>query len=107
MTPGEALRDIRRAAGLTQAQLAAAVGWRAEDQSKVSAIELDKYDMRAGEMQALETACRAAPGTIFRLIGYLTDVTVEAAVNGDPALEPAERAFLLRAYRGVIDGRQA
>lgn len=102
---GTALRAARKARGVTQTQLAAAIGI---DQARPSEWERGKSIPSIAQVAAAERALGLARGGLFVAAG-LVDVGagVEGAILADEHLPEADREVLLRFYQGAtrhLDG---
>ncbi|HEX9994100.1 MAG TPA: helix-turn-helix transcriptional regulator [Acidimicrobiales bacterium] len=90
----DALRRMREARGVTQADLAAALG---VDQALCSRWESNPdWNPRVDEVLAIDDALGQPRGSLLRAAGYLDDVaTTEQAVMADAALGPDGRDAVL------------
>lgn len=90
----DALRTMREARGMTQTDLAAALGI---DQALCSRWESNPdWNPRVDEVLAIDDALGQPRGSLLRAAGYLDDVTTtEQAVMADAALGPDGRDALL------------
>jgi len=99
---GSALHAERRAAGLSQDELAEASG---VGQSTISKWErgLAGRSPRVEDIRRIEEALQLTSGRLFVVAGYvkLPTSTVEA-IALDPALDRGYRQILIEAYEGAI-----
>lgn len=99
-----ALRQARDDAGMTQEELAAAVGLRQP------AIQKWETGRRPGldRLAELEEKMGYDRGYVLRLAGYVTDDgSVRARIQGDPLLTPGHRRIVLRTYDGAVEDSAA
>jgi tetratricopeptide (TPR) repeat protein len=99
-TLNDALRTLREARGVTQNQLAEALG---VDQTMCSRWESNpNWNPRIDEIAAIDDALGQPRGSLLKAAGYIADITTtEQAVMADPALGPDGRdaiLILLRYY---------
>lgn len=98
MPLGSAIRQVR--GPLSQTRLAERLDL---DQTTVSRWEVGRAEPSLDEIARVEAAVGAEPGTVLRLAGYVTDCTVKAAIDADPALDSAGRRFLLATYQAALE----
>lgn len=100
-----AIRQTYEQAGVTQVQLAAAVG---ASQAMVSRWARGEVVPDLDTIVAIEVACGTPRGHILRLAGYVEEVTdVPSAVLADPKLSPVQRDMLLDVYRGLLKRKRS
>jgi transcriptional regulator with XRE-family HTH domain len=95
---GQAIRDVRKNAGLSQAQLGDLLD---VDQTTVSAYERGAVDLSIGTVMRIQWVCHASKGAVFRK-GDLVDDDVEAVLESVPGLVPEDRAMIVRFYRHML-----
>lgn len=111
MTIGDAIREAREDAGLTQTQLAKSTGL---SQARVSALERSERDATPSlqQIEVIEDALRLRRGALLQKAGWFqSDEEAEefAAAAGDLAadLSPEDRELALGFLRQLRDrGRQ-
>ena len=92
----QAVKEIRQTAGLSQTELALAVG---VGQSTISHWETGQYSPGFDEVAALEKACRHPKGAVYRIAGLVADSSVADLLLTDPELTPALRKIAREQYR--------
>jgi len=107
---GQALQRARRACGLTQRQLADAVG---VSQATVSQWQLGESAPRVERIAELERLLRMQPAALAQLLGFTpidansrAVMSVEEAAEADPRLGERERRILSAVYRELVQQRQ-
>lgn len=102
---GQAIEDLRVAAGFDQGTLAAKAKLR---QADISHFENETRSPRVEQVLAIEKACKARPGSAFVLAGFVADISdVEEAILADGKLPPSLRDALVRQYRALLESPQA
>jgi transcriptional regulator with XRE-family HTH domain len=94
-----AVREVRRAGGLSQTELAVELG---VTQSMVSQWERALYTPGFPDMQRIERACRAPRGAILRLARLTPEFDIPSAIATDPDLLPEYRKHLAGLYRDMV-----
>lgn len=87
MSIGGRLQQARLKAGLTQKQVAKAMGWDSESQSRLSQYENDKREPTLADIDKLAKIIKADPGQL---------------AFGEGNLSPQE-ASIIQAYRNASD----
>jgi len=103
---GAAVRELREAAGKTQADLIGLLGERG--QSWLSRRENGETELTPSEIERIERVLGAEPGAVFRVAGMCTGAgSVRAALDSDPLLDDQSRRILLHAYDAAVRGTRA
>jgi transcriptional regulator with XRE-family HTH domain len=100
---GDAVRDVRKSAGLSQLQLADLLGI---DQTTVSAYERGQVDLSILTIVRIQRVCHASKSAVFRKAD-LVDDDVEAVLESIPGLVAEDRAMLVRFYRHMLASAEA
>jgi transcriptional regulator with XRE-family HTH domain len=100
-----AIRHTYEQAGVTQVQLAVAVG---ATQGMVSRWARGEVMPDLDTIAEIEQVCGMPRGYILRLAGYVDEVTdVPSAVRADPALSAVQRDMLVDVYRGFLKRKRS
>jgi transcriptional regulator with XRE-family HTH domain len=94
-----AVREVRQGAGLSQADLAVAVG---VTQGMVSQWERAVHTPGFPDMRRIEKTCRLPRGALLRLAGLTPEFDIAAALATDPDLLPEYRKHLAGLYRDMV-----
>lgn len=96
---GAALRKLREGR-MTQLALVAAIG---ESQSWLSRRENGETELTPSEIERIEQALQAEPGTLYELAGLARPGTsARAAIRNDPLLTDEGRRVVLGAYDAAV-----
>lgn len=96
---GRVLTQLRRNAGVTQVELAKAVG---VDQTAVSRWEHAKDVFPAVLIPMMEVALDVPHGTMWAAAGLLDVTPVPQAIYADGSLDAREKRFLVTTYEGLV-----
>lgn len=94
----DAFRDVYESAGISQVQIAEALP--DVDQPTVSKWARGVRPPPLWVLPQVERLCAVPKGRILRLAGFVDpDLSVEAAIAQDPALDDASRRAMVTSYR--------
>lgn len=99
---GRVLTQLRRNAGVTQVELARAVG---VDQTAVSRWEHAKDVFPAVLIPMMEATLDVPHGTMWAAAGLLNVTPVAQAIYADESLDAREKRFLVTTYEGLVGRR--